>query len=63
MDFEPQLTLVLERLEDAVRVCYEAPEIEDQGYPYATGYSRSAMMGAIEDIAQILRQMKVKSPN
>jgi hypothetical protein len=50
-------------LENAVQVCYEAPEIEDQGYPYATGYSRSAMMGAIEDIAQILRQMKVKSPN
>ena len=41
---DDQLVMLIDRLNNAINVCYEAPEIEDQGYPYATGYSRSAMI-------------------
>lgn len=49
-----RLTIISERLNDAVKVAYEAPGIGDQGYPYATGYSRSAMMGAVEELTSII---------
>lgn len=39
----------IQRLEDAVDICHTAPEDpKNQGYPYATGYSRAAMHGVIE---------------
>ena len=50
-----ELNLIIERLEDAVNVCYTAPENpEDEGYPYATGYARSAMLGVIEDLRRLM---------
>ena len=46
---------MIKRLEEAIDVCYTAPENpDDQGYPYATGYSRSCMM----DIAKQLQELK-----
>ena len=38
-----QLLNIIDRLNVAVNVCVEAPNKEDEGYPYATGYARSAM--------------------
>ena len=36
---------MIQRLEDAIDVCYTAPDNpNEQGYPYATGYSRSCMI-------------------
>ena len=55
---DDQLVMLIDRLNDAVNVCYEAPEIEDQGYPFATGYSRSAMMGVADDLSKIVKQMR-----
>ena len=52
-----QLLSLQERLQDAVNVCYTAPENEDQGYPFATGYSKSAMQGVVEDLNQIMQQL------
>jgi len=50
-----ELNLIIERLEDAVNICYTAPENpKDEGYPYATGYSRSAMLGVIEDLRRLM---------
>ena len=57
MNIDTQLLFLQERLQDAVKVCYTAPENEDQGYPYATGYSRSAMQGVIEDLTRIIEQL------
>ena len=57
MNIDTQLLSLSERLQDAVKVCYTAPENEDQGYPYATGYSRSAMQGVIEDLTRIIEQL------
>ena len=38
------LETLIEGLEGAVNVCYTALDNpEEQGYPYATGYSRAAM--------------------
>ena len=55
---DDQLVMLIDRLNTAVNVCYEAPEIEDQGYAYATGYSRSAMTDVANDLSKIVEQMR-----
>jgi hypothetical protein len=55
---DDQLVMLIDRLNNAINVCYEAPEIEDQGYPYATGYSRSAMIDVANDLSAIVKQMR-----
>ena len=50
-----ELDLIIGRLEDAINVCYTAPENpKDEGYPYATGFARSAMQGAVEDLRRLM---------
>jgi hypothetical protein len=55
---DDQLVMIIDRLNNAINVCYEAPENEDQGYPYATGYSRSAMTDVANDLSAIVKQMR-----
>ena len=55
---DEQLVMLIDRLNSAINVCYEAPEIEDQGYAYATGYARSAMSDVADDLSAILKQMR-----
>jgi len=46
---------MIERLQDAINVCYTAPENpREQGYPFATGYSRSAMQTAVENLQMLM---------
>jgi len=50
-----ELDLIIGRLEDAINVCYTAPENpKDEGWPYATGFARSAMQGAVEDLRRLM---------
>ena len=50
-----ELDLIIGRLQEAINVCYSAPENpEEEGYPYATGYARSAMQGAVEDLQRLM---------
>ena len=53
-----QLVMLIDRLNEAINVCHESPEIEDQGYPYATGYSRSAMTQVAKDLSDIVKQLR-----
>ena len=55
---DDQLVMMIDRLNEAVNVCYEAPEIVDQGYPYATGYARSAMSDVADNLSAIVKQMR-----
>ena len=55
---DEQLVMLIDRLNTAINVCYEAPEIEDQGYPYATGYARSAMIDVADNLSSILNQIR-----
>lgn len=55
---EENFNRTIRNLEDAIKVCLEAPEIEEQGYPYAAGYARSAMIGTIDDLNRILDQLR-----
>jgi len=46
---------IIEGLQDAINVTYTAPENPmEQGYPFATGYSRSAMQTAIENLQTLM---------
>jgi hypothetical protein len=57
MNIDTQLVSITERLKDAVNVTYTAPQNKDQGYPFATGYCKSAMQGVIEDLERIVQQL------
>ena len=50
-----ELDLIINRLEDAINVCHTAPENpNEEGYPYATGFARSAMQGAVKDLRKLM---------
>ena len=50
-----ELDLIINRLEDAINVCYTAPENpNEEGYPYATGFARSAMQEAVKDLRKLM---------
>ena len=45
---------IIDGLQDAINVCHTAPENpREQGYPYATGYSRSCMRSILETLESI----------
>lgn len=50
---EYTLDIMIQNLKESIQVCYESPEIDDQGYPYATGYSRSCMTSIVETLESI----------
>ena len=54
--FDDQKLLLTDRQSPAINVCYEAVDDKDKGYPFATGYSRSAMMGVADDLGKIVKQ-------
>lgn len=50
-----ELSAVIERLEKAIEVCYEAEQTSGhEGYAYATGYSRVVMMDTLKEITEII---------
>jgi|TARA_Y100000015_G_scaffold3662_1_gene3369 hypothetical protein len=49
-----ELDLIIGRLQDAIKVCHTAPDNTDEGWPYATGFARSAMQGAVEDLQRLM---------
>ena len=50
-----ELNVIIGRLQDAINVCYSAPENpKEEGWPYATGFARSAMQGAVEDLQRLM---------
>ena len=52
---QSDIETIIEGLEDAIYVCYTAPSNPDrEGYPYATGYSRSAMQTAIQSLRRLM---------
>ena len=55
---DDQLVMLIDRPNSAVNVCHEAPDNEDQGYPYATGYARSAMSDVADDLSAIVEQLR-----
>lgn len=54
--YSDTLVNVIQRLEEAIEVNYLAPDNPEQGYPYATGYSRAAMQGVVEILRPYLEQ-------
>ena len=55
---DQQLSNIIDRLNDAVNICYTAPDREDEGYPYATGYARSAMSASVEQLVELQQQLQ-----
>jgi hypothetical protein len=59
LPLDDHLVMLIDRLNEAINVCYTAPENPDEeGYPYATGYSRSAMMGVADDLSKIVKEIR-----
>ena len=53
-----QLSNIIDRLNESVNICQTSPDIEDQGYPYATGYSMSAMSAVVEQLTELQQQLQ-----
>tara|TARA_R100000458_G_C8178933_1_gene176673 strand:+ start:454 stop:759 length:306 start_codon:yes stop_codon:yes gene_type:complete len=54
-----QLNRMIDTLKDAIAVCYNAKEVPfntpdtyNESYPYATGYSKSAMRDVLQTLEQ-----------
>lgn len=47
---------IIERLEDAIQVCYNAEGNDDKGYPYATGYSMVTMQETIRELKELMNE-------
>jgi hypothetical protein len=58
MNIDSKLLTIIDNLQDAVDVSNESKLDPDKGYPYATGYSRSAMESVILDLNQIVEQYR-----
>ena len=61
MQIDDKLIRVIDNLTNAVNVCYEVDNTSDdydKSYPFATGYSKSAMNAAIDDLSQIVTQLR-----
>ncbi len=53
------LQRIIRDLQNAVNVCYDVDSLSEDdvhSYPYATGYSRSAMQYVIDDLNNILNK-------
>jgi len=50
-----RLEYLIERLENAVEVCYTAPEDKEKGYPYAAGYARSCLKETAEQLKELIK--------
>ena len=57
MTLETELLFLKERLQEAVDITHTAPLDKNQGYPYATGYSKSAMQGVVKELEKIMQQL------
>jgi hypothetical protein len=58
---ETYLERLIEGLENAVNVCDTAPQNPlEQGYPYATGYSRATMKETIKTLEALKEQFTQK---
>ena len=56
---ETTLETLIESLDDAINVCYNVDsrsEDSEKSYPYATGYSRSAMLSIQEQLKNLKTQ-------
>ena len=61
MQIDDKLIRVIDSLTNAVNVCYEVDNTSDdyeKTYPFATGYSSSAMNTAIEDLSRIVEYLR-----
>jgi len=58
---DDRLIQIIDNLTHAVNVCYAVDESLDdyeKTYPFATGYSKSAMDGAIDDLSRIVSELR-----
>ena len=66
MNIDDQLITIIDQLTNAVNVCYAAANASyeereknyELEYPFAAGYSRSAMNQAIDDLSKIVTQLR-----
>ena len=58
ISIDDRLIRLIDRLNEAINVCYEAPDNKDKGYPFATGWARSAMSDVANDLSSIVEQYR-----
>jgi len=47
---------MIERLKDAIQVCYDVGKDKNKGYPYATGYSMVTMQNCVRELKELMNE-------
>ena len=50
------VSYMIERLEDAIQVCYDVGKDKNKGYPYATGYARATMTETVWHLKELMNE-------
>ena len=50
------IVYMIDKLEKACQVCYNAEENTDKDYPYATGYSRVVMRETVMQLKELMNE-------
>ena len=58
MNTQDQILTVIEGLNDALKVCADAVQDKERGYPFATGYSRAAMESTVKSLETIMQELE-----
>jgi fibronectin type 3 domain-containing protein len=54
-DVADQLKTIARICEQSIYECYDAEDDPNKGYPYAAGYSRSALKNILENVNYLLK--------
>lgn len=58
MNTKDQILTVIEGLNDALKVCADAVQDKERGYPFATGYSRATMEYTVKSLETIMQELE-----
>lgn len=58
MNTKDQILTVIEGLNDALKVCADAVQDKEMGYPFATGYSRATMESTVKSLETIMQELE-----
>ena len=51
-----KLNRIASTCEQAIYVAYTAPDDDEKGYAYATGYSRAALQEVLQEVKSMLKE-------
>jgi len=58
MNTKDQILTVIEGLNNTLKVCSDAVQDKERGYPFATGYFRSTVESTVKSLETIMQELE-----